>query len=202
MSLEAEVYEIQTQAGEFQIFSTSDLERVAVLLREIKRRKSVVVEHHRPMKEAANKAHKSACAAEDDAESDLKGKVGQYEIALSAARVAQLQASQEQAEAEERARREVEAKELRRQGPDGRAAAKELIAAPLAVAVAAPLAPQKVAGISTRMDYDFEVVNALLVPRDYLIVDYVALRKVVKALKENCRIPGIQVVKVPVTRAI
>lgn len=54
-------------------------------------------------------------------------------------------------------------------------------------------APQKLAGISTRKDWDFEIINPALIPIEYMIVDEKKIRGVVKALKEQAKIPGVRV---------
>lgn len=57
-----------------------------------------------------------------------------------------------------------------------------------------------VEGASFRTRWDFEVVNEAQVPRMYLAVDSMAIRKVVNALKDKTNIPGIKVF--PETKAI
>lgn len=54
-------------------------------------------------------------------------------------------------------------------------------------------APQKLAGISTRTDWDFDIINPALIPVEYMIVDEKKIRGVVKALKEQAKIPGVRV---------
>ncbi len=49
-----------------------------------------------------------------------------------------------------------------------------------------------VAGQSTRIDWDFEIVNASEIPREYLMADEVKIRKMVRAFKEDAKIPGIR----------
>lgn len=56
----------------------------------------------------------------------------------------------------------------------------------------------KAKGLSTRMDWDFEIVDEALIPRQYLVPDLVAIRKVVKAMKGRTQIAGIRPVEKPV----
>lgn len=60
----------------------------------------------------------------------------------------------------------------------------------------------KVAGLSFREDWLFEVTDPLKVPREYLMVDESKLGKIVRALKNSCNIPGVRVYskKIPVGR--
>ena len=85
------------------------------------------------------------------------------------------------------------AESLREKGKEEKAdileAKSALVSAPLAQANK----PQ-VAGQSIQTLYDFEILDPLLIPREYLLVDEVKIRKVVKALKEDTRIPGIKVI--------
>lgn len=53
----------------------------------------------------------------------------------------------------------------------------------------------KVAGVRISYRYDFEIVDENLIPREFLKVDDVKLRRVINALKEETKIPGIKVVK-------
>jgi hypothetical protein len=52
----------------------------------------------------------------------------------------------------------------------------------------------KVKGISTRKKWSYEVVDIALVPREYLMLNGVAIGGVVRALKGETNIPGIRVV--------
>ena len=104
-----------------------------------------------------------------------------------------------QAEAEERRLLEALAAEQR---GDVQAAAK-LLDAPVVTPPVAPrpvfappaaVAPApKAEGVWYREEWDFEVVEPGRVPREYLRVDEVALRAVVKALRGKAQIPGVRV---------
>lgn len=80
-----------------------------------------------------------------------------------------------------------------------------LVAAPPPVAVfVPPVAVQRaptVAGVSFRDEWDFEIVNEALIPREYLMVDEVKLRRVVKALRGATRIPGVKAISKRVVSA-
>jgi hypothetical protein len=54
-------------------------------------------------------------------------------------------------------------------------------------------------GISLRYDWDCEVVEAKLVPRDFLMVDESKLRKYAKAMKDDANVSGVRFFKKPVT---
>lgn len=64
-----------------------------------------------------------------------------------------------------------------------------------AAAVQAPIVPvgrPMVSGISIPKVWVFEITDESLIPREYLLVDEVRIRKVVTALKGDTRIPGIR----------
>lgn len=53
--------------------------------------------------------------------------------------------------------------------------------------------PPKVSGVSMRDVWKFEVVDEQEVPRQYLSVDEGKIRKVVGALRADCKIPGVRI---------
>jgi hypothetical protein len=53
--------------------------------------------------------------------------------------------------------------------------------------------PPKVAGVSTREVWKFDITDASQIPREYLVVDEARIRKVVQALKGDARIPGVRI---------
>jgi len=55
--------------------------------------------------------------------------------------------------------------------------------------------PVKTVGISTREDWDIELLDINLVPRDYLMFDEAKARKVIRASKGTIQIPGVKNVK-------
>jgi hypothetical protein len=104
---------------------------------------------------------------------------------------------EEQARLEEAARKERE--KLQRQaeaaaakGREERAAVLEATAAAVVAPIAQTVAP-KVAGVSFRSIWRAEVVDASLVPREYLMVDQAKLDKVAAALKGDTVIAGVKV---------
>ena len=53
--------------------------------------------------------------------------------------------------------------------------------------------PPKVAGLSTRENWNFRIVDPAKLPREYLMPDEAAIRGVVKAMKGRANIPGVEV---------
>lgn len=74
--------------------------------------------------------------------------------------------------------------------------AEQAVEAATALATMAPAvaaAPAKLAGVSTRQEWDFEVTDPAAIPREYLVIDEKKIRGVVKALKADANIPGVRV---------
>lgn len=72
----------------------------------------------------------------------------------------------------------------------------EVTRVPVAIVLAPPVqtsAPLVLEGVSFRGGFDFEVTDDSLVPREYLSVDHKKIGAVVRALKEQARIPGVRV---------
>jgi len=76
-----------------------------------------------------------------------------------------------------------------------RTARAESLEARALATTTAPLAPAtpKVAGISSRETWKYEITNRQLIPEEYWQVDEKAIGAVVKALKGQTRIPGVRV---------
>ena len=171
------------------------------MLLEIKKRAKLVEERFAEPVSAANKAHKALTALRDSvlapfrsAETTIKGKLGTYQAEVEQARRIEAERLRKQAEAQAEADRIQKAQDLMDKG-DLKACEQTLNApiAPVAIKVVTP-EPPKVAGLSFREEWDFEIVDSALVPSEYKIVDEVKLRKVVKALgKAASNINGIRV---------
>lgn len=59
---------------------------------------------------------------------------------------------------------------------------------------AMPATPEhKLEGVSSRENWDFEIIDENLIPREYLIPDLKKIRGVVKALKSGAKISGVKV---------
>jgi hypothetical protein len=170
-----------------------------------------VADTFRPMKEAAFKAHRTVCEQEKkhdqplaDAERAVKAQIGNFVAEQN--RIAR--EAEEAARKTERERAEREALELSQQRAIEDAVALESIGdtvgaqavldnpAPMPVryVAPAPIAPQvaQVAGVSTREDWDFRIVDEMAIPREYLLVNESAIRALGKTTKGKARIAGVE----------
>lgn len=165
----------------------------------------------KPMKQAARKLHLTVCEQEEkhaepleQAEQMLKAELGSFvREQMRLAREAEEAARKKAMEEAERAAKE-EAERLALEDAETLAAAGNMAAAeavlsnpapvPIRYVAPAPIAPAvtKVAGISTREDWDFRIVDASLIPREYLTVNESAIRAVGKSTKGNAKIPGVE----------
>lgn len=121
-------------------------------------------------------------------------------VAREAERKAREKADAERkaAEAAAAAGRAAEAAKLmaKAAATEERAAVKAEEAAQQASMVVAPIIqrePQKIAGISNRETWRFEVLDASLVPREFLTVDEHKIRKYVAAMKGDAKIAGVRI---------
>lgn len=138
-----------------------------------------------------NKQAKEASAPLETAEQQIKRAMIGYTTEQDRLR------REEQRKADENARKEQE--RLNAQAAKAAAAGKVEKAEQLQERAATVVAPviqreaPKVSGVSMRTAWLFEVTDPAAVPREYLMVDEVKVRKVVGALQGATNIPGIRV---------
>jgi hypothetical protein len=171
------------------------------MLLDIKRIGKTVEARFKEPVDLAFKAHRSLTALRDSvlapfqqAEKIIKRKIGDYQYEIERKRQEEATRLRRQAEAQAEADRIAKAQAQMDAG-DLKGCEKTLEApiAPVVVKVETP-EPPKVAGLSFREEWKYEVIDPNLVPREYLMIDESKLRKVVKALgKAAANIPGIRV---------
>ena len=187
--------------------TVEDYTRAADLLKGIKALRQKIADTFDPHVRRAHEAHKALVREKSDAEAPLSEAERIIKNALVAfdqeqerlrreeeARQRELARVAEEARVlEQAAAMEIEAHEY---GDTGLAAeAEALIQRPIQAPPIAPVAKAtpKVAGISMRTVYKFRIVNAALVPRQYLTVDEQKIGGVVRALGQAANIPGVEV---------
>lgn len=147
---------------------------------------------------AAHQAHKTMIAAKrkyDDplAEEDasLRRRMGSWQTEVERKRREEQERirQEEQRKAEER--RLAEAVKLEEQGRNEEA--ERLVEAP--VQVVTPIVPTTVPkeeGVSSRRIWKFRIVDASLIPREYLMPCESAIRHLARTLKDQARLPGVE----------
>lgn len=181
-----------TSAPEYQ--SASDvLKTIKAKARELDEREKAIT---RPINESL-KAIRDLFRAPKDllarAEAAFKGGMLTYQRAEEQKRI------EAQRVAEDLARKERERlAELARKAEERGATEKAQAFAERAAVIVAPvveIAAPKIAGVATRKDYTFEIVDAALIPAMYLVPDEQKIRKAVRALGPDANIPGVRVIE-------
>jgi hypothetical protein len=204
--------ELTEQATSIVVVDPVTQERASQVLLAIASMRKEISDTFEPMKKAAFAAHRVICEQERnldaplaDAERNIKNRIGSF---VYAQEMLARQAEDEAREAE-RARAEREATEKSQQQaleqaidmesrgfPE--ALLQEVLANPAPVparyVAPAPVAPAvaQVKGVSTREDWDFRLVDINLIPREYLLVNEVAIRALGKSTKGRAKIAGVE----------
>jgi len=182
--------------------------RATELAKGIKALRSEVDAAFDPIISAAFASHRTACAQKRKAETPLTEAETIIKKSMGAFDTLQEQIRrEEQQRLEDEERRRIEEDRINlaaHMETEGKAfgddamveEAHALIEQPI-VPVVAPVvkAVPKVAGVSYRDVWKFEVTNPNLVPRQYLSVNEPAIRSVVNGLKDQASIPGVRVYK-------
>jgi DNA repair exonuclease SbcCD ATPase subunit len=105
---------------------------------------------------------------------------------------------------EEREKIRLQAEENRKIAEEETTLAIDEAAKAEAAMAPAPIVPEapKTAGLAMRDNWCFEVVDPAAVPREYLIINEVAIGKIVRALRGKIEIPGIRVFNRPIMASI
>lgn len=197
--LEVQALSVPDQAKQITITDQASYERAGQILVIVKGLRKKIDETFDPIISKAFAAHKEAKAQKTKVEAPLlvaeahvkplmafyvneqerKRREEEEKLRLEA---------QKKAEAEQLARAEAAEKQGNHQ------AAEAIISAPVQVApVVLQSETPKVAGVSYRKSWKFRITDPALVPREYLIPDDKAIGAVVRALKDQCKISGVEV---------
>lgn len=194
-----EVNSLTTRVASFEVASAESYESGAELLKTIKSLSKQVDDQRKKITQPLDQAKKQVMDlfrpftdSLGSAESSLKRRMiawksEQDRIAREAERKAEEKARRE------RERLEAEAAKAEEKGRSGRA---DILRDRAASTVAAPVirseAP-KVTGIATRKVWRFRIVDAAKVPDQYKVIDEKKIGGVVRALKGDTSIPGVEV---------
>jgi hypothetical protein len=147
----------------------------------------------------AHKEHKRLLAERDTVKKPVEAAVkrvkklmADYDQAQEQARQAEARRLEAEARAREDERRLAEAIQVAATGDAAGADAileEEVMVAPVFVPKAVP----KIEGVVYREVWKFEIVNADLIPRQYLIPDEKAIGQTVRGLKDRTKIEGVRV---------
>jgi len=160
----------------------------------------------RPEIDARHKAHKDALKQFNDGD----GPLATIENTLKRALLSWDQEQERLRRKEQERLQAIADAEAKRQAEEARLQAaidaeeagdtegsKAILEAPPAPVMAPPVVlattTPKVSGLSTRQNWKFQIVDASLIPREYLVPDEKKIGGVVRALKDQTKIPGIKV---------
>ena len=196
-ALDEKAITLKSQADAISIQNDGQFVTAGEFLKGVLALKKEITSSWEPTIQAAHKAHRSAIESRDkhlipviEAERQIKNKLSAYQLLQETIR--------RQLEEEEKARVQAETEALEaaaRELAEGGeySAAKATVRQVFDIKPAEVAATPKIKGISFSENWTFSVVDPLAVPREYLMVDEVKIRQVVKALKGDCKIPGVQV---------
>jgi hypothetical protein len=202
---------VPDRARALVVVGQESLDIANAFLKDIKRLASKISESFDPQITQAHNLHRSLLTEKkkftdplEQAERIIKPKIADY---LAEEDRKHLEASRAKARAEREAERIADeatdkAYELDRKGQESKAdavidKAYGKVGEILASAPVVPEPPRK-EGLSIREDWKAEIVNAALVPREYLIPDEVKIGRVVRAMKGQIEIPGIRIFSVKI----
>lgn len=169
-----------------------------------------IIAHHQPMKDAANRAHKEVCAAENRLANPLKMLIAREDADLTRWRTEQEQIRQQaQREAEERERQRAQDAIVAEAVAAERAGEHELAEAivnlqPTPNTVTVPKAVPKVAGLRERQKYYSARVTNLMALAKAVVAGTVPLQAIqgnqtflndqAESYKDTLNYPGVEVV--------
>lgn len=207
--VETKALSIVDQAKAVVVRDPETYTAAGILWKQIKDMMKEVADTFDPIIEAAHKSHKKALeqkakfyAPLETAYKSVKKLMSDYDMEQERIRQAEQRRLEEIARKEEEERRLMEAiaaeEELRARGATKEEASQEAAAImeePVSVApVVIPKSTPKLAGGPIyRTVYDFEIINADIIPRQYMQPNLVAIGGVVRSLKEQANIPGVRV---------
>jgi hypothetical protein len=178
------------QASRLPMETAGDMEVASAMRGAIKDRQSAIKGLLEPFIKAAHALHKShttrrkeIIAPLEEAEGILNKKMVAWQTAEEA-RIAE-----EQKKLDEQAKLDaaVEAEQ------EGNEALAEAIIEDQVPVTAPPVEKAKTNGVNFSNTWTYEITDESAIPREYLIPDEKAIKAVVKAQKDRCKIPGIRV---------
>lgn len=206
-AIETKTSSIVGQAQAQAVTTPAEFEAAADLLLRVKECRKEIAATFGPIKAKQYDAWKECVAQEkrhDEplvlAESILKGKIADY--SMEQERKRREEEARLQAEANKKAEEEKLREAVALEAAGETEAAEQALDAPSYVApVVVPSSTPKVTGISTRMEWDFQILDTAKVPEIFKVVDEKKIRAQVKSLGANCKIPGVRVFQRPVVAA-
>lgn len=192
---------VVSQANQLTVETAEDYEMACSFLTLVATRKKQVGETFDPIVQKAHATWQEAIAQRkkfldplNEAESNVKYKVSTWRIEQE--RLRKIEEDRLSAIAKEEAdeRALAEATQLAANGEHELAdmVLEEAAQAPAPVVVAPPTVPKQ-DGIAKKTNWKFRIVNAALIPREFMSPDEVKIGAIVRSQKNLAKIPGVQV---------
>ncbi|KKM62742.1 hypothetical protein LCGC14_1518630 [marine sediment metagenome] len=186
------------EAEGYQIESPVVYEAAGMFLKGLKAIQKEINETFDPVVKSTNAAHKEAVAAKKKhaeplkkAESIVKVKMGTYVQAEERKRRDEERRLQVEARKQEEERRLKEAEMAEAEGDEDaveEALEEPVVAPPVVLASSTP----KVQGVSYTKVWKYKIVKPDEVPDEYKLIDEKKIGQVVRAMKDQTKIPGVQ----------
>jgi len=201
--LEENAVAVRSKAFEIRVVDQTSLDYAAVVLAKIKDHRKMIDDEMGPTIKSAHETHKRlinlkkrAEAPLTEAEARVKKSVADYyaEIRQKQERErAKALEEERRLKKEEEDRRVAEAVALEKAGK--KEEAEKAISAPTHIAPVRveTKMPEKADNLSIRKIYGYAIVNEFKIPREYLIPNEKKILASVKAMKEETKIPGVEV---------
>ena len=194
-----EVATVEVQANALKVIDTASYLAAGELWKSIKTLRAKIADTFDDIIKAAHLAHKKAIEKKkmhDDplnaAERLVKKEMERFDTEQERIRKAEEDRLQEIAQKEAEDRRLEEALAAEKAGRKEEAAA--IIETPVTIApvVIAKVTPKMEGGPVYRTIWKFRIMNAALIPREYLMPDEVKIGGIVRSMKSAVSIPGIE----------
>ncbi len=201
-----ECNDIIVTAGKIKITNDEENKKATEFMKAVKKLSKMVKESFQPHIQKAHSLWKGLITEQnkhlkplEEAERLVKQKVAEYYKIIEEQRKEEERKALEKARKEEEKRKKQLEKKIAKaeaEGDDWTAEAlkeeKETVfVAPTPVNIEKP----KEEGVTVLFDWDFEIEDEAKIPREFLRPDEQKIRKYVKAMKEQARIPGVRIFK-------
>jgi hypothetical protein len=207
--LEKKVFTYPEKAKSIQVINQESLTEANQFLLAIKSLRNEVDNAWNPVIESAHKAHKQAIEQKRKFENPLieaekltKSSISKY---LQEQERIRRDAEEARRRIEEEKRRLEEEALKKAMGAKTEKEVEKIIeeAAVKENQIEIPKIQEapKTEGISMRDNWQFEIFDETLIPREYMIPDQVKIGKVVRALKDKANVPGVRVFNQPIMSA-
>jgi len=203
LELKQELTPVVQQAASLRVNNPENYSFAAEYLKAVKAAQKKVVDFFKPMKDAANKAHKEITGKEasamiplKEAEDTIKRKMLDY--ATEQERIRQEAQRKLQAAADLKARQEREA--LEKKAASMKTEEKRQQYAEQAAAVVSPVVEvatitPEIKGQSIKKTWRCKVIDASLVPREWMLVNESALNAFARSTKGSVKVAGCEMVE-------